>query len=202
MKREIKLISSGCLLAGICLVNGCGSSLPERWDPESNQGVVTLNELNVKDIQMAASKCVNSMLQSGALDKKDGAKAIIMLGLIKNNTPQNVNISQLTKDIRIALNRSGKALFTTAVSAQGAEDKATRQVRQLRNDELFNQATVKKMGAAIAPDFSLSGEINEQRTVQGNIVEVYFEIQMTLTDVNTGLAVWEDKKLIAKRQGR
>jgi len=181
---------------------GCGSVAPHRIDPEGNQGLTTVNELNFKDWQMGASKCINSLLQSGVLDKSDGTKAILMISTIKNSTLQHVNVHQLTKDIRIALLRSGKAITTTAVSAGGAEDKATRQVRELRDDEMFNQRTVKKMGTAIAPDFSLSGEILQQRTVQGRTEESYFEIQLSLTDLNTGLAVWEDKKRIAKQGTR
>ena len=194
MNKSLFLLAVASLL-----LSGCGGVAPHRFDPEGNKGLTTVNELNFKDWQMASSKCINSLLQSGVLDKKDGKKAVIMLSTIKNNTLQHVNVSQLTKDIRIALNKSGKALFTTAVSAKGAEDKATRQVRDLRDDEMFNQKTVKKMGTAIAPDFSLSGELLQQRTVQGRIEESYFEIQLSLTDLNTGLAVWEDKKRIAKQ---
>jgi len=194
MKKSLFLTTVVSLFLG-----GCGGVAPHRIDAEGNQGLTTVNELNFKDWQMAASKCINSLLQSGALDKPDGTKAVIMISTIKNKSLQHVNVSQLTKDIRIALLRSGKALTTTAVSASGAEDKATRQVRDLRDDEMFNQKTVKKMGTAIAPDFSLSGEILQQRTVQGRIEESYFEIQLTLTDLNTGLAVWEEKKRIAKQ---
>ena len=190
------------LAAALFVLSGCGGMAPRRMDAQGNQGLTTVNELNFKDWQMAASKCINSLLQSGALDKKDGTKAVIMMSTIKNDTLQHVDVDELTKDIRIALNRSGKALFTTAVSAKGAEDKATRQVRELRDDEMFNQKTVKKMGTAIAPDFSLSGKILQQRTVQGKIEESYFEIQLSLTDLNTGLAVWEDKKRILKQGSR
>ncbi len=52
----------------------------------------------------------------------------------------------------------------------------------------------------IAPDLSLSGKII-QRNVRVNSgtqqVEYYF--QLTLTDINTGLAFWEGETVIGKR---
>jgi PBP1b-binding outer membrane lipoprotein LpoB len=95
--------------------------------------------------------------------------------------------------------RSGKALTTTAVGANEAEDKATRQVRELRNDPIFNKKTVKEMGRVIAPDFSLAGEVIQQKTVQGNTEESYFTIHLTLTNLDKGLPLWEDSVRIAKQ---
>jgi hypothetical protein len=94
------------------------------------------------------------------------------------------------------------AMTTTAVSARGAEDKATRQVRKLENDDMFNQSTVQKSGTAIAPDMSLAGEIIQEKTSQGRLKQSYFFFHLTLTDLKTGLAVWEDNVEIAKQSKR
>lgn len=178
---------------------GCAGTPPHRIDPNGDAGLITVNELNFKDWQMASAKCINSLLQSDALKTDDGHKPIIMISTIKNSTMQHVNVNLLTQDIRVALLRSGKALTTTAVGANGAEDKATREIRDLRNDPIFNKKTVKKMGRVIAPDFSLAGEVIQQKTVQGNTEESYFTIHLTLTDLDKGLAVWEDSVRIAKQ---
>jgi len=75
-------------------------------------------------------------------------------------------------------------------------------VRELQNDEMFNQQTVKKMGTAIAPDYSLAGEITQQRTRQGRERESYFQFHLTLTNLETGLAEWEDIVEVAKQGTR
>lgn len=187
-------------MAAIALA-GCGSN-PTRIDPKSNQGMVTTDDINFKDWQIAAEKSVNSLLQSGTLKREDGRKNVLMISTVKNSTSQHINTRILTDKIRQAVLRSGMALTTTAVGGSGAEDNATRQVRKLQDDDMFNQQTVQKDGTAIAPDMSLAGEIVQQKTSQGRTSESYFFFHLTLTDLKTGLAVWEDNVEIAKQGTR
>jgi len=186
--------------AAVMMLSGCAyESL--RIDPASNQGLTTVDDINFKDWQIAAEKGVNSLLQSGVMRRPDGRKTIVMVSTVKNSTAQHVNTNILTDKIRQALLRSGMAMTTTAVSGSGPEDAASKQVRSLSGDPMFNQATVQQNGTAIAPDMSLAGEIIQQQTQAGNATESYFFFHMTMTDLKTGLAVWEDNVEIAK-QGR
>ena len=195
MKRILSLIG----IAGVTLlISGCGTPA-HRIDASGNRGITTVDDINFKDWQIAAEKGINSMLTSGVLNRADGRKTILMISTIKNSTSQHINTRILTDKIRQAVLRSGKALTTTAVGGSGPDDKATRQVRELENDDMFNQATVQKRGTAIAPDMSLAGEIVQQQTRAGRMRESYFFIHMTLTDLKTGLAVWEDNVEIAKQ---
>jgi hypothetical protein len=195
MTRKILLVAGS---AGALFLAGCGTA-PHRIDPAGNQGLTTTHEINFKDWQIAAEKAINSLLKSGALNRADGKKAVLMVSRVKNKTTQHINTQFLTDKIRQAVLRSGKALTTTAVGADGPEDRASRQVRNLRDDEMFNQKTVKKMGTAIAPDMSLAGEVVQQKTNYGRSTESYFFFHLTLTDLSTGLAVWEDNVEIAKQ---
>lgn len=191
-------------------VISCGSTAA-RIDPKGNQGLTTVNDINFKDWQNAAVKSVNSLIQAGVLDRISARKqmdqklsyrpqVVIMVSRVKNKTQQHVDTNLLTNQIRQSLLQTGKAVTTTAVGADGAEDRATRQVRELENDEMFNQKTVQKDGTAIAPDMSLAGEIIQQRTTQGRTSESYFMFHVTLTDLKTGLAVWENNVEVAKQE--
>ncbi len=191
------------------LLSGCGTS-PHRIDATGNQGLTTTEDINFKDWQTAASNSIESLLQSGVLDrqiyKKKAAQnlpyepqVVIMVSDVKNKTTNHIETNILTNQIRQALLKSGKALTTTAVGATGAEDKASRQVRDLKHDQMFKQSTVVKEGTAIAPEMSLAGEIIQQNTSQGRSKEAYFQFHMTLTDIETGLALWEDYVEIAKQ---
>lgn len=187
--------------AALLITGGCGSD-PERIDPSGNSGLTTTHDINFKDWQTAAETCINSMLQSGVLTRPDGRKTVLMISLVKNKTSQHIDTEILTDKIRQAVLRSGKAVTTTAVGANGPEDKASKQVRDLQDDDMFNQNTVQKMGTTIAPDMSLAGEIIQQKTNLGRNTESYFFFHMTLTDLSTGLAVWEDNVEIAKQSKR
>jgi len=197
MKKQHIILALIAVSTGI-LMTGCGSN-PSRFNAQSNRGITTTDDINFKDWQITAEKTVNSMLKSGALRRADGRKNIVMISTVKNLTTQHVNTQILTHKIRQSILRSGLALTTTAVSATGAEDKASKQVRQLEDDDMFNQSTVQKSGTAIAPDMSLAGEIVQEKTKQGRTKQSYFFFHMTLTDLRTGLAVWEDNVEIVKQ---
>jgi len=193
-----KILSLIGITSAAIFLTACGIS-PQRIDATGNEGIVSIDQVNFKDWQIAAEKGITSLLESGVLNRSDGRKSILMISTVKNSTTQHINTRILTDKIRQALLRSGKALTTTAVGGNGPDDAASKQVRRLEEDDMFNQSTVQKAGTAIAPDMSLSGEIVQQKTTQGRVSESYFFFHMAITDLTTGLAVWEDNVEIAKQ---
>jgi len=191
MKRLLQ-IGMGALVA-IGLMNGCAQKT-ERIDIHADKGDQVMG-LDYRDFDQAASEAVQSMLKSGALDKKTGDRYVLAISRVTNDTMQHIDTDQLVKKIRVELLRSGKVVVTTAVGAEGPEDTMSKQARELRSDEEFNQRTVQKKG-----DMSLSGKIL-QRNVRMDDgkqqVEYYF--MLTLTEIKTGLAWWEGETIIGKR---
>ncbi len=95
------------------------------------------------------------------------------------------------------MNRSGKAIITTAVGRQ--RDDTAQQVRKLRGNEEFKQDTIAKKHTLYAPELSLSGDILQRAAKTGDdeqLVEYYF--QLTLTQIKSGLAYWEDEVIVGK----
>ena len=191
-------VLSLCTVLFAALLSGCGSSA-RRIDP-TTQGVTTVSDVNTRDWQDVSTRAVNSLIASGALVRPDGRKTIVMINEVRNRSGASARTQILTNKMRQALLASGKALTTTAVGGNGPEDNATRQIRELENDDLFNQATVQKRGTVIAPDMSLSGEIINQSTTAGRTRENTFYFHVVLTDLQTGLAVWEDNFDISKQE--
>ncbi len=199
MTRTLILAATAGIAA--LVLTGCGMD-PTRIDPSGNQTLTTTHELNVKDFQIAAEQCISSLLRSGVLVRPDGRRTIIMINRVKNKTTRHIDTQIITNKIRQAVLRSGKAATTTAVSGRGPEDTATRDVRDLEDSDLFDRRTLKKRGTVIAPDMSLAGEIIQKRSRVGRTQESYFFIHMTLTDLNSGLALWEDNVEVAKQETR
>ncbi len=197
MKKLLYLSAVSAL--AVAFTNGCGSA-PKRLDPRGDKTLTTTDDINVKDWQIAADKAINSLLTSGVLHRTDNRKNIVMVSTVKNETTQHINTVILTSKIRRAILKSGLAMTTTAVSGNGMEDKATRQVRELANDKMFDKKTVKKNGTVIAPDLSLAGTIIQQKASQGRTSESYFFFHITVTDLKTGLAVWEDNVEVVKQE--
>lgn len=197
MKKQLSICFG--VLSMLTFICGCGTG-PHYVDPTSNDTLVTTDDVNVKDWQMAAQKAINSLLASGRLKRQDGRRTILMISDVRNETSQHIDTDILTTKIREAVLNSGQAMTTTAVGAKGAEDKATRQVRRLRDDPMFNQKTVQKDGTAIAPDMSLAGKIIQQKAKYGRQRQSYFYFHLTLTDLKTGLAVWEKNIEVVKQE--
>ncbi len=181
------------------VVNVPGST--DSVSPYAKQGETTLG-LDYRDFQYASGSAVESFLAS-PLSRKPNSNApwIMALGRIINDTTLNIDTSQLTKKIRIELLNSGRVVVTTAVAAGGAEESLVADVRKLSDSELFNQDTVAKQGTVIAPELSLSGKIIQRTTTVGKKQRVDYYFQLTMTNLETGLAYWEFEEVIAKQGG-
>ncbi|KAF3978428.1 MAG: penicillin-binding protein activator LpoB [Methylococcales symbiont of Iophon sp. n. MRB-2018] len=196
--HQTKLFRLTGIVLLLFLVNGCATSA--RNIDMNNDIAPAVLGIDYRDFQKAASEAVSSLLQSGAVSKPTGGRYVLAISRIVNDTTQRIDTDQLIKKIRVALLRSGKVVVTTAVGIDGAEDKLAMQVRTLRKSDEFNQATVAKKGQMVAPELSLSGKIIQRNVrVDSSTQQVEYYFQLSLTDINTGLAFWEGETVIGKR---
>ena len=179
---------------------GCASA--KYIDQNGSNSIVNVDQINTQDWLHAADQLTESLMLSGAIQSVAGKPKVLMIGRIKNNTATHIDTDSLMKKIRVALNKSGRALTTTAVGLDGPEDESSKAVRELRNDEDFNQSTIPAKGNLISPDYSLSGKIIQNNARAGRIRQSEFAFQLNLTDLKTGLAIWEEEKLIVKQGAR
>ena len=175
------------------------SGTPVKIDT-ANDSNGTVMGLDYRDFSEAAGAMVESILASGVVNHPDDGRYVLAISRITNDTMQRIDTDQLVKKIRVDLLRSGKVVVTTAISANGAEDAMTYQARELRGNDEFGQERVSGKGQLIAPDYSLSGKIIQRNNkVDRRNTQVDYYFQMTLTDIDTGLAYWEDELPIIKR---
>jgi uncharacterized protein (TIGR02722 family) len=162
--------------------------------------------LDYRDFDQAATAMVESLIRSGALRKPDGGRYVVTTGRIINDTMQRIDTDQLMAKIEQEIANSGQAVMTSAVGGKGATDTMIDQMRQIRDSaasQEFRSETLPAEGQLIAPELSISGKI-----IQRNIrydrnteqVEYYFQLQ--LTDLTSGLRLWQQEQLIGKRGDR
>jgi uncharacterized protein (TIGR02722 family) len=188
------------LSTAIILSTGCSTVTTRNIDAHNAKEVV-VKGLSYKDFQRASNEAIDSMLRSKMISKPGGGRYVLVISDIINDTMQRIDIDQLIKGIRIDLLNSGKVVVTTAVSAKGksVEDKMSMDVRELRGHSEFNQKTAAGKNQLILPDLSLSGKIiqrNNRINRYEELITYYF--QLSLTDLNTGLAHWEGQTVIQK----
>jgi len=183
---------------------GCGEvrvvDLNDTREVENMQHVM---ELEYRDWTQTAEEMTKSMLASGAFARVKNP--VIGIGEIKNDTMQRFDTDILTKKIRTTLINSGRAQISTAFENNDyAEDTSTYAVRAARGDDEYDQSTIVSKGTLVAPNMSLSGKmIQRNMKLQSGWfssvdTRVEYYLQMTLTDIKTGLSVWEDERPIIK----
>jgi len=198
MKKMILSVTLPALLA----LGGCQSTSTSYVAADDKKTVVA--GLSQRDFEGAANNALKDIIASPLLvhpDAAQGGRYILSIYNILNDTTQRIDTDQLVKKIRVGLLNSGKFITTTAVSFTGAgpEDSSTQKSRQLENSSIMNQDTVKKGANVVAPDFSMSGKIiqkNNRISSSKQLVEYYF--QLTITNIDNGLAYWEGEYPVAK----
>ena len=190
----------------ICLFIGTlAFSLAGCQEPTKNVDIVNdegkpVMALDYRDFDQASSLMVQSLLKSPALKKPDGTRYVMATSRIVNDTMQRIDVDQLLVKIRQELLNSGQVIMTAAIGREDATDPLIGEARTLRTNDEFDPNTVAAKKTLIAPELTLSGKIFQSvvgytRGVQQ--VEYYF--QLKVANVKTGLVIWENEQLIAKR---
>lgn len=191
------------VLAGLALLPAAcagGGYVPTTMiDPRADRTAIGMG-LDSRDFESAAAKTVQDMLESGAVSKPAGGRYVLAISRVTNDTMQRIDTDLLVKRIRVELLRSGKVVTTTAVGLDGPEDPMAMRSRQLRGSGEFSQANVARRGQMVAPELSLSGKLlqTNNRLSDGS-QRVDYSFQLTLTDLRTGLGLWEGAEPISKR---
>ena len=193
MKKMIPI----ALTLALC---ACGGTrvvdLNDEKDVAAMQDVM---ELEYRDWTNTAEKMTDSMLKSNAFRKVQNP--VIAMGNIVNDTQQRFDTDILTKKIRTTLLKSGTAQIATNFSG---EDLTSEKMRTQRSNAEYDQSTIAKTGTLVAPNMSLSGKMLQRNLkLQSGILSsvdtrIEYYLQLTLTDLKTGLSVWEDEQPIIK----
>ena len=171
----------------------------QRVDARNDRTPVGLG-LDSRDFEQAAQAMVRDMLANDRLQPRpDGQPRVMAISRITNDTTLRINTNELLQTIRRELSNSGRIVTTTAVGLDGPSDPLAAQARQLRQSGEFNQRTVAERGQMVAPDLSLSGQIVQRTTrVDGGMQRIDYSFQLTLTNIRTGIAVWEGQEIVSR----
>ncbi len=188
------LLPTFVLLTGAILLTGCEGPAAYRIDPRGPETITTASDLDIQDAADAAVALSQSLLESGHLGR-DGRPSTLAISTYVNNTTIHIDRDEIIKKIRVVLNKAGVAQTYTTLGplgdGQGAEDQfATNRQQQ---DLAANAQPLP------TPDYTLTLKILEKRAVAGKIRQVVYSFQMSMTDLKTGLAVWEEEKQFGKQ---
>ncbi len=195
MNNKLKYALGLTLLLSL---NACEPNT-ENIDTYNDKGKAVM-VLDYRDFQKAAADAIDSMLSSAAMQKPGGGRYVLAISRIINDTMQHIDTDQLVKKIRVQLLNSGRVAVTTSIGGNGREDSLPLDTRKLRENDEIKQSTIATKGQIIAPDLSLSGKIIQRNIkVDKKTLQVEYYFQLTVTNVNNGLSIWEGETIIGKR---
>jgi penicillin-binding protein activator len=207
--KQMKAIPGLNVLAAVGVVvvlSGCAT--PTRIDPRGTETVTTVTKLDIQDATDAAGELAQSLLEAGVLGK-GGKPSTVAVDSFVDSTGESIDRDEVLKKIRVVLNKAGVAQTMTALDSSGelrgesaiASKAARERLKDAQVDAFLNDEEAPE---AIYPDFALTFKILDNRVRTGLVrqtQQVTYTFQMSLTDVKSGSAVWEEETQITKKGG-
>ena len=187
------------LLIGIIVFSGCSSSKQvTRIDPGTT--VDLSGRWNDTDSRMVADEIIGDCLNHPWINNHGisaGGKPVVIVGGIRNKSMEHIAVATFIFDIEQAFINSGKVRTVSSASERG-------EIREERADqgEFAALETVKQMGREHGADYMMTGEINTIEDREEGKQVVFYQTNLTLTNIETNEKIWIGTKKIKKFIGR
>ncbi|MCW8853548.1 MAG: penicillin-binding protein activator LpoB [Gammaproteobacteria bacterium] len=174
-------------------VTGCGTKVTRT----SAEAVTDLSgNWNDTDSRLVSEEMIQDVLSRNWLSRftrKHGKPPTVIVGTIRNLSHEHINTRTFINDLEKDLINSGEVEFVASADERG-------EIREERREQDLHsrEDTRKAMGQEIGADFMLKGSINTiVDAVKGEQARFY-QIDLTLIDLESNRKVWVGQKKIKK----
>ena len=187
------------LLIGAIVFSGCSASKQvTRVDADTT--IDLSGRWNDTDSRMVADEMIDDCLNHPWINNhgmNTGGKPAVIVGGIRNKSMEHIPVATFITDIERAFINTGKV---RPVSSSGERS----EIREERANqgESASLETVKRMGQELGADYMMTGEINTIEDREGGKQVVFYQTDLTLTNIETNEKVWIGQKEIKKFIGR
>ena len=187
------------LLTGIIILGGCSASKQvTRVDADTT--IDLSGRWNDTDSRMVADDIIQDCLTHPWINDhgiSTGGKPVVIVGGIRNKSMEHIPVATFITDIERAFINSGKVRTVSSASERG-------EMREERADqgEFSAIETVKRMGRELGADYMMTGEINTIEDREGGDQVIFYQTDLTLTNIETNEKIWIGNKKIKKFVGR
>jgi len=185
------------LVALCAALVGCGGKSVSRISTDS---VTDLSgHWNDTDSRLVADEMIEDCLTSPWKNtwRARGEKPSVIVGSMRNKSSEHIAVGTFIGDIERAYVNSGEV--NVVASAEERE-----QVRDEREDQqqFSSEDSAKKWGREQGADFMLTGVINTIADQEDGETVMFYQVDMTLIDLETNSKSWLGQKKIKKYIGR
>ena len=183
-------------LLWVALIVGTGacSTTVERVDSDKQRDLS--GDWNDTDSRLVSEAMINELMDGPWLQNYRRAHdsiPTVIVGTVNNLSHEHINTRTFINDMERALINSGKITF---VASRAERD----EVREERRDQDTHarEETRSRMGQETGADFMLKGSISSIMDVEGRRQVRYYQIDLTLIDLESTHKVWLGQKKIKK----
>ena len=187
--RRLPWLATLMIAAVAIAVAGCAKPKTRYGDAGAVETVT--NEFGSTDQQMLAEQMTQSMLQTPAIE--GGNLPIVTIQEVRNKTSEYIDTRAITNRMRSTLQKSRRVRF--------AVDAAEMQ-RQKEASELYDQEKAVRQGKMVGAGYRLAGEITSIVKETKDVKDVYYQLFLSLTDIQSGIEEWSETKDIRKTTER
>lgn len=183
------------LLISIIVVSGCTTAKQvTRIDPDTT--IDLSGRWNDTDSRFVAEEMIGDCLTHPWINNHGtatGDKPVVIVGNIQNKSMEHIPVNTFIADIERAFINTGKVRPVSSASERGA-------LREERTDqgEFAAMETIKQMGRELGADYMMTGQINAIEDREGGEQVVFYQTDLTLTNIETNEKIWIGQKKIKK----
>lgn len=174
---------------------GCQTTSTQRVATDTVTDVG--DKWNDTDSRLVAEEMIEDVLGRPWLrqyrKKHNDKNPTLIIGTVKNRSHEHINVKTFVRDLERVLLNSGEVDFVASKAER--ED-----IRDERADQASNSSedTAKFDGEEIGADFMLQGELNSIVNKDGGKSVKFYQVTLTLIDVEKNKKVWIGEKKIKK----
>lgn len=192
-QRAISVFVTLCAVMAIA-VSGCSKKTVTRIDP--GETVDLSGNWNDTDSRLVAEEMIREAFGRpwlASFVRDEGKNPTIIAGSIRNKSMEHIATGTFLKDIEREMVNSGTVQVVASAEERG-------EVREEREDQRVNASpeTLKRMGMEVGADFMLLGEINQINDQEGGEQVRYYQVDLTMVNIETNVKSWVGQKKIKK----
>jgi len=195
---SLKSVRTIAVLIAVSAIAGCSSTTVTRVP--TDETIDLSGRWNDSDSQQAAQALVDQSMATPWVDnfmKKHGANPTVIIGTLRNKTPEHIAVKTLVADLERSFINSGRVTVV-------ASPEERNQIRDEREDQQHyaSEESMKAWGRELGADYMLIGEINSQFDSEKGKEVKYYQVDCYLVDLETNVKVWTGFTKIKKFVGR
>lgn len=184
------------ILAMSLIIWSCGPTGPTirrgGLDEEAEAG----DRWTDKDSRKVAAEMVKDMLSRPWLDRwAETSKRVprLVVGRVVNRAHYHIKTDMITKDMERDLINSGEVSFVAS-----DDQKSQLLIEKLRQADSASLESQKAIGRELGADFILTGKIDSDIQRAGRKAVTYYQTDLELLNIETGVKVWMGQSKIKK----